>query len=93
LKERGFQNAGLYNPQGVGGTHVMYVLKHADQPELVGLPTNPSISPLVSLWKGIAKPLAVAGMIGAVVASFFHYVKVGPIEEKSEDKNDEKEKA
>ncbi len=34
LKERGFQNAGLYNPQGVGGTHVMYVLKHADRPEL-----------------------------------------------------------
>jgi Fe-S-cluster-containing dehydrogenase component len=32
LKERGFQNAGLYNPQGVGGTHVMYVLKHADKP-------------------------------------------------------------
>ena len=32
LKERGFQNAGLYNPQGVGGTHVMYVLKHADRP-------------------------------------------------------------
>jgi hypothetical protein len=30
------------------------------------------------LWKGIAKPLALAGMIGAVVVGFFHYMKVGP---------------
>jgi len=52
------RNAGLYNPQGVGGTHVMYVLKHADKPELEDLPKNPSISPMVSLWKGVAKPLA-----------------------------------
>ena len=37
----------------------MYVLQHADQPELYsGLPKDPSISPLVGLWKGVAKPLA-----------------------------------
>ncbi len=42
LKSRGFDKAGLYNPQGVGGTHVMYVLHHADQPEIyAGLPANP----------------------------------------------------
>ena len=34
LKERGFANAGLYDPPGVGGTHVMYVLHHNDKPEL-----------------------------------------------------------
>ena len=81
LKERGFDKAGLYNPAGVGGTHVMYVLQHADTPSLYhGLPDNPRISPWVSLWKGAAKPLAVAAMIGAAVVSFFHYMKVGPIE-------------
>ncbi|MDI9654428.1 formate dehydrogenase N subunit beta transmembrane domain-containing protein, partial [Burkholderia cenocepacia] len=59
--ERGFEHAGLYDPQGVGGTHVMYVLHHADKPSLYhGLPDNPSISPMVKLWKGIAKPLEVA---------------------------------
>jgi formate dehydrogenase iron-sulfur subunit len=71
----------------------MYVLKHADKPGLVDLPTNPSVSPMVSLWKGVAKPLALAGMLGAVVAGFFHYMKVGPIEEKADEKTGEKEGA
>jgi len=47
LKERGYQNAALYNPQGVGGTHVMYVLRHGDKPEAYnGLPSDPQISPI-----------------------------------------------
>lgn len=90
LKERGFVNAGLYNPQGVGGTHVMYVMKHADRPELEGLPRNPSVSPLVSLWKGAAKPLAMFAMAGAVFAGFMHYMKVGPVEVKDEDETEER---
>ena len=81
LKERGYANAGVYDPAGVGGTHVVYVLQHADKPELYhGLPADPHISPWVSLWKGAAKPLAVLAMIGAVVGGFFHYIKVGPIQ-------------
>ncbi len=83
LKERGFKNAGTYDPAGVGGTHVMYVLQHADRPGLYSnLPKDPHISPLVSLWKGVAKPLAVLAMVGTVVGSFFHYMKVGPVEAK-----------
>ena len=81
LKERGYQNAGLYDPAGVGGTHVMYVLHHADKPALYhGLPDNPRISPMVGLWKGITKPLALLGMAAAAVAGFFHYTRVGPNE-------------
>ncbi|MCA3183195.1 MULTISPECIES: formate dehydrogenase subunit beta [unclassified Cupriavidus] len=86
LKSRGFEKAGLYNPAGVDGTHVMYVLHHADQPSLYhGLPDDPHISPLVSLWKGLAKPLAVAGMAMAALAGFFHYIRVGPNETGPED--------
>ena len=86
LKSRGFEKAGLYDPAGVGGTHVMYVLHHADQPSLYhGLPDDPHISPLVGLWKGIAKPLAVAGMALAAIAGFFHYIRVGPNETGPED--------
>jgi formate dehydrogenase iron-sulfur subunit len=85
LKERGFSNAGVYDPAGVGGTHVMYVLQHADRPNLYSnLPKDPHISPMVSLWKGVAKPLAVFAMVGAVVGSFFHYMKVGPVEAKED---------
>jgi formate dehydrogenase iron-sulfur subunit len=86
LKERGYANAGLYNPQGVGGTHVMYVLQHADQPGLyAGLPKDPDISPLVSLWKGIAKPLMSLGIGLAVFAGFFHFVTAGPKEVEEEE--------
>lgn len=86
LKTRGFDKAGLYDPAGVGGTHVMYVLHHADQPSLYhNLPNDPHISPLVSLWKGISKPLAVAGMALAALAGFFHYIRVGPNETGPED--------
>ena len=86
LKERGYQKAGLYDPAGVGGTHVMYVLQHADRPELYGLPKDPKISPLVSLWKGAAKPLALIALGLAAVGSFFHYVKVGPNEVDEDEK-------
>jgi formate dehydrogenase iron-sulfur subunit len=81
LKDRGYDNAGLYDPQGVGGTHVMYVLQHADQPGLyAGLPKDPSISPMVSLWKGVTKPLMTFGLGLIALAGFFHYVTAGPKE-------------
>jgi len=92
LKERGYDQAGLYDPQGVGGTHVMYVLHHADKPDLyAGLPANPSISPLVSLWKGVAKPLATLALAGVALGSLFHYVTKGP-NEVSKEIEDEIEK-
>lgn len=81
LKSRGFASAGLYDPEGVQGTHVMYVLHYADQPELYnGLPNNPSISPLVSLWKGCAKPIAAAALGSVAAGMLFHYIIKGPNE-------------
>jgi formate dehydrogenase iron-sulfur subunit len=87
LKSRGYKNAGLYDPSGVGGTHVMYVLQHADQPQLYhGLPKDPSISPLVSLWKGPFKTLMTFGIGLAGLAALFHYLTVGPNEAIDEEK-------
>ena len=78
LKRRGFAQAGIYNPQGVGGTHVMYVLHHADKPEMYnGLPADPHISPAVRVWKGVTKPFAMALMGFTALAGFFHYIRVG----------------
>lgn len=86
LKGRGFKNAGLYDPEGVGGTHVMYVLHHADQPQAYsGLPKNPAINPLVQLWKGDVKAWSLAGFGLAVLAGLFHYVTRGPNEVTDED--------
>ncbi|ASK26753.1 formate dehydrogenase subunit beta [Neisseria chenwenguii] len=79
LNNRGYKNAGLYDPQGVGGTHVMYVLHHADKPNLYhGLPENPSISTTVKIWKGFLKPLATFGIAAAAVTGWLHYITVGP---------------
>ena len=86
LKSRGFDKAGLYDPPGVGGTHVMYVLHHADKPDLyAGLPNNPRISPLVEAWKGVGKyaGLAVIGLTAA--AGFLHHILQGPNRVSEED--------
>ena len=87
LKSRGYPNAGIYNPEGVGGTHVMYVLHHADKPELYsGLPKDPKVDVTVELWKDILKPVAAVAMGGLALAEVAHYVTVGPnIEEDVED--------
>jgi len=94
LKERGFEHAGLYDPPGVGGTHVMYVLHHADDPSLYhGLPNNPSISPMVRVWKGLAKPLALAALALTALAGFFHYTRIGPNEVTEDDEIAAREEA
>jgi len=86
LKQRGFDNAGIYDPAGVGGTHVVYVLHHADKPEIYsGLPKDPHISPMVEVWKGITKPVMSAVVGVSVLAGFFHYMTKGPKEEPEDD--------
>ncbi|MCW5679807.1 MAG: formate dehydrogenase subunit beta [Xanthobacteraceae bacterium] len=78
LKSRGFKNAGLYDPPGVQGTHVMYVLQHADKPSIyAGLADNPRISPIVELWKGGTKYAGLA-LIGLTAAfGFIHHLVAG----------------
>lgn len=86
LKSRGFDKAGLYDPPGVGGTHVMYVLHHADKPNIyAGLPDNPRISPIVELWKGVSKyaGMAVIGLTAA--AGVLHHLLQGPNRVSEED--------
>jgi formate dehydrogenase iron-sulfur subunit len=80
LGSRGFEKASVYDPAGVGGTHVMYVLPHGD-PGIYRLPEKPEISPLVAFWRGgVAKTLGVLTMLAVVVGGIFHYMKVGPLE-------------
>jgi formate dehydrogenase iron-sulfur subunit len=86
LKSRGFANAGLYDPPGVGGTHVMYVLHHADQPELYsGLPREPRISPLVQTWKGVTKYAGLTVLGVAAGVGILHHLIMGPNRVSEED--------
>ncbi len=78
LKGRGVAGAGIYDPASVGGTHVMYVLQHADKPQLYHkLPTDPRISGAIHGWKGWLKPVAAAAFFATLAGTLFHYVGVG----------------
>jgi formate dehydrogenase iron-sulfur subunit len=91
LKSRGFTNAGLYDPPGVGGTHVMYVLHHADKPEIyAGLAKDPKISPVVELWKGLTKYAGLTAMAAFAAVGFVHHIVNGPNRVSREDEDQAK---
>jgi formate dehydrogenase iron-sulfur subunit len=94
LKSRGYAKAGVYDPPGVGGTHVIYVLHHADKPEIyAGLPNNPRISPLVELWKGAAKYAGMAVIAITAALGLLHHVVAGANRVKPEDEENAKKLA
>ncbi|HWN42030.1 MAG TPA: formate dehydrogenase subunit beta [Thermoanaerobaculia bacterium] len=75
----GFANAGVYDPAGVGGTHVIYVLHDATNPEAYGgLSKDPRVPWTVRLWKGPLKWLGNLAMAGGLIGLFVHYLRFGP---------------
>src|SRR6266566_770913 len=78
--------AGVYDPPGVGGTGVIYVLHDASNPEIYGgLPKNPHVPWSVKLWKGPLKWLGNVAMIGGLIGLFVHYLRYGPKAREEED--------
>src|SRR5260370_10264988 len=76
-----FPKAGVYDPVGVGGTGVIYVLHDATQPEIYGgLPRNPTIPLSVKLWKGPLKWLGHLAIGGGLIGLFLHDFRDGPKE-------------
>jgi formate dehydrogenase iron-sulfur subunit len=91
LKSRGYSNAGLYDPPGVGGTHVMYVLHHADKPEIyANLPKDPKISPIVEVWKGVSKYVGMATIGAFAAVGFLHHLVSGANRVSPEDEENAK---
>jgi formate dehydrogenase iron-sulfur subunit len=81
LHANGHADAGVYDPSGVKGTHVIYVLGDAKHPENYGgLPADPRVPVFVKLWKGPLKWLGGIGMVAGVLGVFMHYVRFGPKE-------------
>jgi formate dehydrogenase iron-sulfur subunit len=80
-RETSHKNAGVYDPSGVGGTHVIYVLHDKDKAEQYGgLPQNPTVPFFVKMWKGPLKWLGGFGMAAGVLGVFMHYIRFGPKE-------------
>jgi formate dehydrogenase iron-sulfur subunit len=75
----GWKDADVYDPEGVGGTHVIYVLADAKNPEKYGgLPKDPTVPFFVKMWKGPLKWIGGLAMGLGVAAVFGHYVRYGP---------------
>ena len=54
-RRTGIPQAAVYDPPGVGGTSVVTVLAFGDQPELYGLPANPTVPRAVHVLEGRAQ--------------------------------------
>lgn len=92
LATRGYDNARIYDPQGVGGTHVMYVLPLGDKPEAYsGLPADPHISEVVDTWKGPAKTVGLAAIGLAAVGAALHSIFGKPNTVSAEDQAEAEE--
>ena len=78
LRERGYEHAAVYNPGGVGGTHMMYVVPHGDRLEDYSLPAHPTASPGqlqgLNVLQRVGSYLLGVGFISALV----HFLAVGP---------------
>lgn len=85
--KKDFPNANLYGvePNGVGGTHMMYVLP--ESPEVYGLPKDPKTPDSIDLWKDVVRPVGKLASGGAIVgiAGLFALSKM--IGKKGEDSN------
>jgi formate dehydrogenase iron-sulfur subunit len=76
----GFKDAGVYDPQSIGGTSVVYVLHDIKNPEKYGgLPSNPIIPASFTIWKNWFKPLGLIAAVSAFAGVILHYVTAGPL--------------
>jgi len=75
----GFRNAGVYDPQNIGGTTVVYILHDAGNPEkYAGLPLTPRIPFSFTVWKDWFKPVGLIGSVMVFAGLILHYVTAGP---------------
>ena len=74
LRNRGFRHAGLYDPEGVGGTHMIYVLPHGNHLSGYKLPENPVIRGGALSVKGAMRRFGMTfhgtGLLGGSVLAF-----------------------
>lgn len=70
--QKTYPKAQLYGEKEMGGTTYLYLL--LDNPEVYGLPANPTVPLSLTLWKDVIRPvggIAVGGAAAAVVVGVF----------------------
>jgi formate dehydrogenase iron-sulfur subunit len=88
LKERGFNDAMLYDPEGVGGLHMMYVVPRGDMLDEYGIPSEPTVQAGLSffpLMSGLRKLGSVATWAGILGTAVF-FLRTGRRQPPAEDK-------
>ncbi|MBM4184111.1 MAG: formate dehydrogenase subunit beta [Gemmatimonadetes bacterium] len=78
LRARGLANAMLYDPPGVGGTHMMYVVPHGDQLEQYDLPADPTAGAGALALLGTVRKLGASALGLGILAAGLHYLGFGP---------------
>ena len=78
LRARGLANAVLYNPPGVGGTHMMYVVPHGDQLDQYDLPADPTAGAGALAMLGTVRKLGASALGLGLLAAGLHYLGFGP---------------
>ncbi len=78
LRSRGFDRAMLYNPAGVGGTHMMYVVPFGDRLADYELPHDPVANPGTLQALHVAKKVGSALFGLGLIAALLHYLGAGP---------------
>lgn len=73
LKDRGFTDALFYNPEGVGGLHMTYVVPRGEMLEEYGLPKEPTVTatfsffPLMSALRKVGSVAMWGGLLGSAL--------------------------
>lgn len=77
LRSRGYANAAVYNPAGVGGTHMMYVVPHGDRLGDYQLPADPTASPAPLTGLGFLKRVGAYLFSFSIVGTLAHFLAYG----------------
>ena len=78
LIRRGFETPVVYNPAGVGGTHMMYVVPHGDHLNEYRLPADPIASLMPLKFQSVVKRIGSYLFGLGLFATLFHFLAVGP---------------
>jgi len=88
LKDRGFDDALLYDPEGVKGLHMMYVVPRGEMLDEYGLPEEPTVKgvgffPVMSGLRKLGSVATWAGLIGAGIFFLRTGRRLPPSEDKA----------